>query len=183
MTMNKAGYCVTNYTMGCRDIDSGKVGCFLFDKDRYRRYGDFRATSDVFPDVTRLLEWSRSNGDLCKSETVDRIKPIKASEVLHDVERRTGVEYPEGRWYTEPEAFWVLLVHEFTPRFYPNARFRMDGGMLVIEPTSSRNPWYFDENASENLVLDGDLLIAHDQQGFPMEFLRCSASDVPAVAA
>lgn len=184
MTTTKASYCAMNYTMGCRDIDSGKTGCFLFDIDRYRRYGDFRAISDVFPDVLQLFEWSRSNGDPCKGMAIDRIPPMKASDVWRQLEQQSpGLvqSYPSR---TEPEFFWALLAQElYSPQYFPNARFRMDGGMLVVEPSSSRSPWYFDEGSSEKLVADGGLLIAHDQQGFPMEFLRCSASDVSAVAA
>jgi len=183
MTTTKAGYCCTNYTMGCRDIDSGKTGCFLFDIDRYRRYGDFRAISEVFPDVLRLFEWSRANGDPCKGMAIDRISPMKASEVLRQLEQQSAILASEYRPRTEPEAFWSLLAQDLYTTRFPNARFRMDGGMLVIVPGSSRSPWYFDEDASEQLVVDGDLLIAHDQQGFPMEFLRCQAPGVPAAAA
>jgi len=184
MTTTKAGYCVMNYTIGCRDIDSGEKGCFLFDIDRYRRYGDFRAISEVFPDVLRLIEWSRANGDPCKGMAIDRIQPMKASDVWLQLEQQSESLVQANPSRTEPEFFWALLAQElYSPQYFPNARFRMDGGMLVIEPSSSRSPWYFDEGASEKLVVDGDLLIARDQQGFAMEFKRCSASGVPAAAA
>jgi hypothetical protein len=33
------------------DIASGKVGCFLFDTDHWQKTGEFKAVSDVYPDL------------------------------------------------------------------------------------------------------------------------------------
>jgi hypothetical protein len=171
----KAGYCLMNYTIQCTDIDSGKVGSFLFDEARYRLYGDFRAVSEVFPDLQSLFTWSRSNGDPCKSAYVERIAPTTASNVLESLEERFGNLFEATTWNSEPEALFALLVHEqgFRPKNYPNAKVYMDGGLLVVEP-SRNSPWYFDENRASKVVYDGSVLIAHDQQGFAMEFSACN---------
>ena len=42
-------YCLTNYTVQCRDAKSGKTGCFLFDVTHWQATGEFMAVSDVFP--------------------------------------------------------------------------------------------------------------------------------------
>jgi len=40
-----------NYTIQCKDVDSGKTGCFLFDEDHWKKTGEFRAVSEVFCDL------------------------------------------------------------------------------------------------------------------------------------
>jgi len=49
-------YVLTNYTIQCRDAVSGKVGCFLFDIEHYRKTGEFKAESPVFPNLIALYE-------------------------------------------------------------------------------------------------------------------------------
>jgi hypothetical protein len=43
--------CLTNYTIQCRDVASGKTGCFLFDVQHWQTTGEFLAVSEVFPDL------------------------------------------------------------------------------------------------------------------------------------
>ena len=43
--------CLTNYTVQCLDVTSGKTGCFLFDTQHWIATGEFRAISEVFPDL------------------------------------------------------------------------------------------------------------------------------------
>jgi len=44
-------YCLTNYTIQCRDVASGKKGCFLFDTEHWQRTGEFLAISPVYADL------------------------------------------------------------------------------------------------------------------------------------
>ena len=53
--MTTKRYCLTNYTVQCTDQASGRVGCFLFDVERYRREGKFWAISTVHPDLDALF--------------------------------------------------------------------------------------------------------------------------------
>lgn len=57
-------YCLTNYTVQCRDVLSGRTGCFLFDIEHYRRHGEFKATSPVLPDLVAFYAWDNANGML-----------------------------------------------------------------------------------------------------------------------
>lgn len=50
------GYCLTNYTIQCTDITTGKTGCFLFDINHYKKYGNFKAISPVFPDLVSFYK-------------------------------------------------------------------------------------------------------------------------------
>lgn len=43
--------CLTNYTIQCVDIVSGKTGCFLFDTDHWQKTGEFKAIGEVYPDL------------------------------------------------------------------------------------------------------------------------------------
>lgn len=52
-----ARYCLTNYTVQCRDEVSGQTGCFLFDTAHWQRTGEFRALSEVFPDLYTFYRW------------------------------------------------------------------------------------------------------------------------------
>jgi hypothetical protein len=55
--------CLTNYTIQCKDVVSGKTGCFLFDTDHWRRTGEFKAISPVFANLVQFYEWDKANGD------------------------------------------------------------------------------------------------------------------------
>jgi hypothetical protein len=50
---------VTNEAVQCRDIVSGKIGCFLFE---YTETGDKKAISPVFPCYRDLVAWDNENG-------------------------------------------------------------------------------------------------------------------------
>lgn len=54
--------CLMNYTIGCRDVDSGETGSFLFDVKHWQRTGEFKAISPVFPGVAEFYTWNRANG-------------------------------------------------------------------------------------------------------------------------
>lgn len=54
------GYVLTNYTMGCTDCDSGKVGCFIFDLEHYRTTGKFKALTPVYPDLVEFFANTKS---------------------------------------------------------------------------------------------------------------------------
>lgn len=43
--------CLTNYTVQCKDIVTGKVGCFLFDEAHWQATGEFMAVSPVFDNL------------------------------------------------------------------------------------------------------------------------------------
>jgi hypothetical protein len=43
--------CLTNYTVQCVDVTTGKTGCFLFDEDHWQKTGKFKATSKIYPDL------------------------------------------------------------------------------------------------------------------------------------
>jgi len=47
-------YVLMNYTIQCKDENSGKTGYFLFDLDRYATEGKFFALSEVYPDLEAL---------------------------------------------------------------------------------------------------------------------------------
>jgi len=55
-------YCLLNYTIECRDVTSGKIGCFLFDPAHWVATGEFRAISPVFPDLDSFFAWNEENG-------------------------------------------------------------------------------------------------------------------------
>ena len=48
--------CLMNYTIQCRDAVSGKVGCFFFDQEHWQRTGEFRATSEIYPNLQTFYE-------------------------------------------------------------------------------------------------------------------------------
>lgn len=54
--------CLMNYTVQCKDIVSGKVGCFVFDTEHWQVTGEFRAVSPVFPDLVAFYAWNNANG-------------------------------------------------------------------------------------------------------------------------
>ena len=53
--------CVTNYTIQCKDVASGRTGCFLFDTEHWQRTGEFKAISPVFDGLTAFFEWDNTN--------------------------------------------------------------------------------------------------------------------------
>ena len=48
--------CLTNYTVQCRDVDSGETGCFLFDVEHWQQTGEFRAISEVYPGLNEFYK-------------------------------------------------------------------------------------------------------------------------------
>ena len=54
--------CVTNYTVQCKDVTSGKVGCFLFDVPHWQATGEFKALSPVFAGLSEFFKWDAVNG-------------------------------------------------------------------------------------------------------------------------
>lgn len=54
--------CVTNYTIQCRDVDSGLIGCFLFDTEHWQKTGEFKAISPVHASLQLFYEWDNANG-------------------------------------------------------------------------------------------------------------------------
>jgi hypothetical protein len=65
--------CLTNYTVQCRDVTSGLIGCFLFDTEHWQKTGEFKAISPVFAGLTLFYEWDRANGDRRASCYLERI--------------------------------------------------------------------------------------------------------------
>lgn len=55
-------YCLTNYTVQCRDVTSGKTGCFLYDTAHWQKTGEFKAVSPVMPDLDAFYKWDNANG-------------------------------------------------------------------------------------------------------------------------
>lgn len=43
--------CLTNYTVQCRDIVSGEIGCFFFDQLHWQQTGEFKAIGKVYSDL------------------------------------------------------------------------------------------------------------------------------------
>lgn len=64
--------CLTNYTVQCTDISSGKKGCFLFDIAHWQATGEFKAISPVMPDLDAFYHWDYANGNNRKSCYVER---------------------------------------------------------------------------------------------------------------
>ena len=58
----KAMACVTNYTVQCKDVSTGTIGCFLFDIAHWQTTGEFKAVSPVFPDLRSFFDWDTANG-------------------------------------------------------------------------------------------------------------------------
>ena len=52
--------CLTNYTIQCKDVASGKTGCFLFDTDHWKKTGEFLAVSEIFPDLDTFYHGTTS---------------------------------------------------------------------------------------------------------------------------
>ncbi|WP_418131441.1 hypothetical protein [Variovorax sp. 278MFTsu5.1] len=56
--------CLTNYTVQCTDVTTGKTGCFLFDTAHWQQTGEFRAVSPVFANLTQFYAWDNENKNL-----------------------------------------------------------------------------------------------------------------------
>ena len=46
--------CLSNYTVQCVDVMSGKIGCFIFDEQHWMSTGEFKAICPVFDDLVAL---------------------------------------------------------------------------------------------------------------------------------
>lgn len=64
--------CLTNYTVQCRDVTTGKTGCFLFDQTHWQNTGEFKAVSPVLPDLVAFYKWDNANGVNRKSCYLER---------------------------------------------------------------------------------------------------------------
>lgn len=65
-------YCLMNYTVQCTDVTTGKTGCFLFDQAHWVATGEFKALSEVFPDLVAFFKWNKANGEPGRSSYVER---------------------------------------------------------------------------------------------------------------
>ncbi|MFW6855332.1 hypothetical protein ACODYM_28995 [Burkholderia gladioli] len=65
--------CLTNYTVQCLDVTSGRTGCFLFDTAHWQATGEFKAISPVFAGLAEFFAWDRANGDCRASCYLERI--------------------------------------------------------------------------------------------------------------
>lgn len=54
--------CLMNYAVQCKDVTTGKVGCFLFDAEHWQRTGEFKAVSPVCADLVEFYAWDNANG-------------------------------------------------------------------------------------------------------------------------
>ena len=43
--------CLTNYTVQCRDVNTGKTGCFFYDQTHWQNTGEFKAIGEVFSNL------------------------------------------------------------------------------------------------------------------------------------
>ena len=53
---------LTNYAIGCTDIDSGQTGAFLFDVEHWQKTGEFKAIGPVFPGLVEFYAWDNETG-------------------------------------------------------------------------------------------------------------------------
>ena len=67
-------YCLTNYTVQCKDQTSGKTGCFLFDVAKWQEMGLFYALGEVYPDLDTF--YRGTSPDSRKSIYVERDEEI-----------------------------------------------------------------------------------------------------------
>ena len=68
--------CVTNYTVHCTDVTSGKVGCFIFDVPHWQKTGEFKALSPVFGSLKDFFTWCADNGNPRQSIYAERMALI-----------------------------------------------------------------------------------------------------------
>lgn len=66
--------CLMNYTVQCKDVESGKTGCFLFDTEYWQETGKFKAISPVFYDLHEFYEWDNANGSKRQSCHLERFQ-------------------------------------------------------------------------------------------------------------
>jgi hypothetical protein len=66
--------CLTNYTIQCTDVTSGRRGCFLFDTEHWQRTGEFKAISPVMDSLHAFYDWDRANGNRRGPCYLERIK-------------------------------------------------------------------------------------------------------------
>lgn len=64
--------CLTNYTIGCTDVTSGKTGSFFYDSEHWQKTGQFKAVSPVFPSLVEFYKWDDENGCKRKSCYLER---------------------------------------------------------------------------------------------------------------
>ena len=62
--------CLTNYTVQCLDITTGKTGCFFFDTAHWQDTGEFKAVSAVYPDLISF--YANTSPDDRKSAYLER---------------------------------------------------------------------------------------------------------------
>lgn len=64
--------CTQNYTIQCRDVRSGAVGCFLFDTAHWQLTGEFAAIGPVFSNLGAFFAWDNANGKKRKNIYLER---------------------------------------------------------------------------------------------------------------
>lgn len=62
-------YCLTNYAVQCTDINSGTIGCFIFDPEYWVKHGLFKALTPVYPG---LSEFFLEHRDQCSPIYIER---------------------------------------------------------------------------------------------------------------
>jgi hypothetical protein len=62
--------CLTNYTVQCVDVTTRKVGCFLFDEEHWKKTGEFKAVSEVYPDLVSF--YANTDSSLRQSRFIER---------------------------------------------------------------------------------------------------------------
>ena len=60
-----------NYTIQCKDITTGKTGCFLFDIPHYQKTGEFKAISPVYDDLLDFFK--NTTHEQRKGQYIERI--------------------------------------------------------------------------------------------------------------
>lgn len=65
--------CLTNYTVQCVDVTTGKKGCFLFNTQHWQQTGEFLAVSPVCDGLDEFYKWDKTNGNNRSSCYLERI--------------------------------------------------------------------------------------------------------------
>jgi hypothetical protein len=63
-------YILTNYTVQCADVTTGKTGCFLFNVEHWQKTGEFKAISNVYNNLVEF--YANTNRDDRKSLYLER---------------------------------------------------------------------------------------------------------------
>jgi hypothetical protein len=63
--------CLTNYAIQCTDVTSNKTGCFLFDEQHWQKTGEFKAVSQIYPDLVSF--YANTDPVLRHSTFIERI--------------------------------------------------------------------------------------------------------------